>query len=214
MAVLIAITNAILKALFSSSTHQTKALSRLSKVLVAKTKRTDFDLLPILASFSPYNKEPRAPTSSSDLFLEPQSVASDFPTHSHIVRPSQHTDTTMSPFSLPRPAPSLPVNEASTKHSPRHPTKTFSSIITHLKREHDSSTKTPEVPNPLSTRPISSQSCNVDMFLASTPRFKTLRTAIKEISKTTSTIMSHCSLPSSPKPPVFIGVVLDFKDED
>lgn len=109
----------------------------------------------------------------------------------------------MSTFIFPHPvSPSLPVNESaqpSPVHSPKDPSKTFSSIISHLNFAHDSSSLKLEVPNPSSTRPVSSQSCDVQMFLDDTPRLKTPRASIsvREVSKTTSTIMSHCTLPPS-----------------
>ena len=108
----------------------------------------------------------------------------------------------MSSFILPRPAPSLPVNETaqlSPMHSPSDPSKTFSSIISHLNFAHDSSCLKLDVPKPSSDRPVSNQSCDVQMFLGDTPRLATPRTSVnlKDFSKTNSTIMSHCKLPPS-----------------
>lgn len=106
----------------------------------------------------------------------------------------------MSSSIIPRPAPSLPVNETahlSPMHSPKDPSKTFSRIISHLNFAHDSPNLKLEVPKPSSTRPVSGQSCDVHMFLSDKPRLKTPRASISEPPKTYSTIMSHCTLPPS-----------------
>lgn len=106
----------------------------------------------------------------------------------------------MSSLHVPRPALSLPVNETAQlppKQPPRDPSKTFSRIISHLKFEHDNSSQKLQVPKSSSTRPFSNQSCDVQMFLAESPRVKTPRASIREDSKINSTIMSHCALPAS-----------------
>ncbi|CAF9926293.1 MAG: hypothetical protein ALECFALPRED_003409 [Alectoria fallacina] len=104
----------------------------------------------------------------------------------------------MSSFVLPRPAPSLPVNETAAHpppmHSPKDPSKTFSGIISHLHVAHESSSLKLEVPTPSSTRRVSDQSYDVQMLLADPP---TPRASVREASKTNSTIMSHCTLPPS-----------------
>lgn len=112
----------------------------------------------------------------------------------------QHCNAIMSSTNPPRAAPSLLVNETtelSPVRAPRDPFKTFSSIINHFKLDHDHSSQKLEVPKPSSTGPASSQNCDVHTFLADTPRLMTPRTSIREPQKTNSTIMSHCTTPSS-----------------
>ena len=106
----------------------------------------------------------------------------------------------MSSFVTPRAAPSLPVNEPaqlSPKYSPRDPAKTFSRIIRNLNFAHESSSLKPEMPNCSATRPVSGQSSDVPKVFTDPSHLETARASVKEVPKTNSTIVSHCTLPPS-----------------